>query len=514
MTKDRAMRSGKPEHEAAVRKEHGDRLDDCLIMVDREGRVVDFNDAACDLLGYSADRLIELSLPELDTGVFDHNDWKQVVTATSHAAPTWLDTVAKRMDGKEVPVRTRFSRVSHEGEDYLIAALRDLTSQKEAQRSVWQSYEQVKHAQKLDAIGRLAGGVAHDFNNLLTVIIGISELRLKDAKEEGLHADLKQVLSSAQKAADLTRQLLSFSRRHVSIQQAIRLGTIIEGMTNLLSAQFGERITVRSVAEKELGWTVADPAEIEQVVLNLAVNAKDAMPAGGILTLRAKNVPLREAVVNLYNTIPAGDYVMLSVDDTGEGMTQATLERLFEPFFTTKETGRGLGLSIVHGIVRQSGGFFAIDSAPGRGTSFQVLLPRSVPPPRWKPPEQSAAARKGTILLVEDEETVRFFVSRTLRRQGYRVLEASGGDQAIAILKSDPGAIDLLLTDVMMSGMRGPQLRDQALAIRPDLEVLFMSGYAEDRSAVNASADCFIAKPFATEELFAKVSALIRKRLG
>jgi PAS domain S-box-containing protein len=379
--------------------------------------------------------------------------------------------------------------------------------------------QQLLQAQKMEAIGRLAGGVAHDFNNLLTVITGYSDLVLgRLAGGDPNRADIEEIRQAGKRAADLTRQLLAFSRRQVLSPKPVNLNKVMQDMEKLLRRVIGEDIELVIRLDDSLGLAVADPGQLEQVILNLAVNARDAMPEGGRLTLATENVDFDpEATIHEWG-LARGPYVSLSVSDTGSGIDEAVLERIFEPFFTTKGPGRGtgLGLATVYGIVRQSGGQITVDSQPGAGTAFRILLPRT---------RQVADAASGlalspapprgseTILLVEDEAAVRALLSRYLRQRGYTVYEAADGVEALEIAaRRTKDVIHLLLTDVVMPRMGGVELAERLQAERPGVKVVFMSGYAGDQlgDADFPPADAaFVQKPFSTERL----SHLVREVL-
>jgi PAS domain S-box-containing protein len=374
--------------------------------------------------------------------------------------------------------------------------------------------EQLRQAQKMEAVGRLAGGVAHDFNNLLTAIIGyaqLTQLRLEPASP--LHNDVTEIIKAGQRAAALTGQLLAFSRKQVIQPKVVDLNALIADLQNLLGRLIGEDIELIAQPDIALGRIKADPGQIEQVVVNLAINARDAMPTGGRLTITTSNVTLAEGVLNT----PAGDYCMLAVNDTGCGMDRQTLSHIFEPFFTTKEQGKGtgLGLSTVYGIISQSGGSIQVESEPGRGTTFKVYLPRVVAADeeaRPGPASGEAAAVTGTILLVEDETVVRQLVRSILQMNGFHVIEAPNGVEALTTVQQYAGQIDLLLTDVVMPRMGGRELAEHMRQLRPATKALFMSGYTDDAVVHHGVLDAglaFIQKPFTPAALILKVRELL-----
>ncbi len=401
---------------------------------------------------------------------------------------------------------------------------RDITDRKRAEEALRESEERLQQAMKMEAVGRLAGGVAHDFNNMLTAINGHGEMLL-DALPAGspLHRDAEEILRAGKRAADLTRQLLAFSRKQVLQPRSLDLNEIVRGIESMLRRLLGEHIAFVTRPAPGLAPVLADPGQIEQIVLNLAVNARDAMPDGGTIELATANVEIGEERPPDLEELTPGSWVALSVRDTGHGMDAATLARVFEPFFTTKEVGQGtgLGLSTVYGIVKQSGGHVTARSAPGEGALFTVYLPRTTEAEaRAEASRESrprAAGGPETILVVEDERAVRSLVREILETNGYSVLEAGNADEALRAVQAYAGKIDLLLSDVVMPGMSGPSLAVKLRAMRPSIAVLFMSGYAEEpvelRGIVEKGAG-FLAKPFTLAALTRKVREVLDARAG
>jgi PAS domain S-box-containing protein len=378
--------------------------------------------------------------------------------------------------------------------------------------------ERLRQSQKMEAVGRLAGGVAHDFNNLLTVILGYSQI-LADGLPEGsrLADNTAQIKSAADRAAGITRQLLAFSRKSVLSPRVINLNDVVLNLDSLLRRLIGEDIEVRTVPANDLGSVKADPSQIEQVLMNLALNARDAMPRGGTVTLETGNVTLDGTYARDHQSVEPGRYVMLAVSDTGEGMGPETQARIFEPFYTTKEVGKGtgLGLSMVYGIVKQSGGYIWVYSEPDRGTTFKIYLPRVDQPAEVVGGDtRTPKVQRGTetILLVEDDEQLRALTSSVLGHCGYNVLVASTPEDGLAICKSTSHDIRLLVTDVVMPRMNGRQLAEQAQQIRPGMRVLYISGYTNDAIAHYGVLDpglWFLPKPYALSSLIAKVREVL-----
>ena len=375
--------------------------------------------------------------------------------------------------------------------------------------------ERLRQFQKMEAIGNLAGSIAHDFNNLLSVILGYTDLAIKAlVPSDPIAADLVEVLAAAERAKKLTSQLLAFSRKQVLEAKPLDLNAILYGMEGMLRRLLGETIELSFMTAQPLGTVKADRGQLEQVILNLCVNARDGMPKGGVLTLETANAELDASFGP--EVIPGG-YVLFGVTDTGVGMTPAVRERIFEPFFTTKEQGRGtgLGLSTVFGIVRQSGGHISVTSEPGAGTCFRTYFPRireTAESGTQAAPGRTPEGGAETILLVEDLDSVRVLVRAILARNGYHVLEAQSGEMALELAAPYAGKIHLLVTDVVMPRMTGPVLAERLRALRPELEVLFMSGYTDGAMAHHGLLEPgmeFVQKPVAPNVLLAKVREIL-----
>jgi len=378
--------------------------------------------------------------------------------------------------------------------------------------------EQLLQSQKMEAVGQLAGGVAHDFNNILTAISGYADILAEDLADNPRQLeDIEEIRKAARRAAALTRQLLAFSRKQVLEPRIINLNDVVLNLDKMLRSLMSESIELKAVLAPDLMATRADLNQLEQVIMNLAINARDAMPEGGSLTIETANVTLDQQYAARHVSVAPGDYVMVAVSDTGCGMDEKTKARIFEPFFTTKPAGRGtgLGLSTVYGIVKQTGGNIWLYSEPKKGTTFKIYLPavNALPEDIGKPaPLEPAQSGGGTVLLVEDDDQLRRLTHRALATQGYAVLEADRGGTALDIARRHKGPIDLLLTDVVMPDTNGRKLADMLRASRPGLRVLFMSGYPDGAIANHGmleSGAAYLAKPFTTEAIVRKVREVL-----
>jgi len=405
-------------------------------------------------------------------------------------------------------------------DSYLLTrAARYAIERKQAQRALRESEAQLRQSQKMEGIGQLAGGIAHDFNNLLTVINSYSDMLLGDMGFDNpfMRNGLDQIKEAGHRAALLTRQLLAFSRRQVLEPKVLDLNETVSNIVKLLRRLIGEHIGLVLCLHPALGCVKADAGQVEQIIMNLAVNARDAMPGGGELTVETMNVELDSASARAHQSLEPGSYVILAVSDTGCGMDVGTQARMFEPFFTTKEPGKGtgLGLATVYGIVKQSGGNIDVCSAPGKGTTFKIYLPRvEGEAERVKLASTPDEAIRGseTILLVEDEEMVRALAQAILERNGYTVLAARNVQDALRVIEEGNKTIDLLLTDTIMPGMNGPELAKRILAIRPAMKVLYMSGYTDKAFTSGDTWEpgpAFLQKPFTPQTLAHKVREML-----
>ncbi len=492
---------------------------DAIVVADDHGRYLAANGAAATLFGRPVEEILGLTVKDVTVdGGGAALGWTRFCAASKVRRGTYG---LRRPDGEVREVE--YAATPHFVPGKHVAILRDVTERKRLE-------EQLHQAQKMEAVGRLAGGVAHDFNNLLTAINGYSELVLAALSPgDPLHRHVEQVRKAGDRAAALTHQLLAFSRRQVLQPRVINLNGVVGDLTRMLRRVVGEDIDLRTRLAPELGNVRADPRRIEQVLMNLVVNARDAMPGGGGLVVGTQNVSLERAITigtsnevldrgcaQGHPDVAPGDYVMLSVSDTGCGMDAATLTHMFEPFFTTKGPGRGtgLGLSTAYGIVKQSGGHIFVYSEVGVGTTFKVYLPRvdETVTAAAPPLAPSAPGRDEVVLVVEDDDTVRELVATALRGHGYRALEARNGGEALLVCERPEQRIDLLLTDVIMPRMTGPELRARLGRLRPDLPALFMSGYTDDALAPHGVLEpgtAFLEKPFTPEALARAVGALL-----
>jgi PAS domain S-box-containing protein len=477
-----------------------------------EGRFLDVNPALIAMLGYGSAEEVLLLDPEKDVFANPEEHAHLIEEFRRTGRLDGIEVKWKRNDGSVVTVRISGRAVSSADEpaDVLEAIAEDVTDRRALE-------DQFRQAQKMEAVGRLAGGVAHDFNNLLMVISGYAEVILaKLPIENPLHEKGRAIQLAADRATTLTRQLLAFSRKQLLELKVVDVNAIVQDMERLLSPLIGENVELATVMAPQPTHTRADAGQLEQVLMNLVVNAKDAMPGGGKLTIETQTTVIDESHRRGPQFIRPGRYVMLSVSDTGMGMDKETQSRIFEPFFTTKEKGKGtgLGLSTVYGIVKQSGGYVMVQSEKGQGTAFHIYLPQVEGAAEKQSAAVPDAALGGneTILLVEDEESVRQLVRDTLTAKGYNVLEADGGEAGLAAAAQYAGAIDLIITDVVMPGIGGRELVQQLAQSRPAAKVLYLSGYTEDAIVSDGSIEkgtAFLQKPFSLQSLSRKVREVL-----
>ncbi|HTS35080.1 MAG TPA: PAS domain S-box protein [Candidatus Solibacter sp.] len=477
-----------------------------------EGRFLDVNPALITMLGYESTEEVLMLDPEKDVFVYPEEHNRLIEEFRHSGRMDGCEVKWKRKDGRAVTVRISGRAVSSADEpaDVLEAIAEDVTERRVLE-------DQFRQAQKMEAVGRLAGGVAHDFNNLLMVISGYTEVILTQLEvDHPLHEKGRAIQQAADRATTLTRQLLAFSRKQLLELKVVDLNAIVQDMERLLRPLIGENVELVASLMPDAGRTRADAGQLEQVLMNLVVNAKDAMPDGGKLTINTRSITMDETHRGGQTFIRPGNYVMLSVSDTGMGMDKETQSRIFEPFFTTKEKGKGtgLGLSTVYGIVKQSGGYVMVQSEKGHGTTFNIYLPRVEEAVDLNTPPVPRAAEGGseTVLLVEDEESVRQLVRETLESRGYHVVEAENGKAGLEAAAKIQESIDLLITDVVMPGMSGHELAQQLLKIRPETKVLYLSGYTEDTVVSDGgieSGTAFLQKPFTLQNLSRKVREVL-----
>ena len=496
-----------------------DSAPDALLIYEPDGRVLDANRAAERLFGRPRHQLLSSRVDALGFTVQSAEpSARGLLREPRHEEPVTLWVMTGSGERRDVELRTVSVQLS--GRPVLLATVQDISARVQAEQTKRRLEEQLHHALKLDALGRLAGGVAHDFNNLLTAIAGYAELMLRGGADISEYPSaLQEILNASQRAAGLTSQLLAFSRKQVIEPVVLSLNALLENATRMIQRLIGEDINLEFEPGAELWLVKVDRNQIEQVLINLAVNARDAMTEGGTLRVSTQNVSLYETERQelLDTDVVAGEYVLLEVADTGRGMDEETKNRLFEPFFTTKARGRGtgLGLSILYGVVKQNGGFVSVRSQLGTGTCFSIYFPRVADELKEAAPSELAvASSRGveTILLVEDEAAVRDVVGRFLQNAGYRVLARADARAAIALMESPLVTIDLLVTDVVLPGMNGKQLHQHLCVMRPGLRVLFMSGYTDDVIAKHGLVDPSISlleKPLTQAALLRAVRSVL-----
>ena len=481
------------------------------VAVHQDGLIRMVNLTGARMLGYESPEEV-VGRPTLD---FVHPDDRAVVRERIRAqvergerVPPLEERFLHR-DGHAIPVEVTAAPFTLGGRPASLVVARDISARKRLE-------EELRQAQKIEALGRLAGGVAHDFNNLLTAINGYAELLLSSLHpDDPLRTEVESILKAGQRAARLTQQLLAFGRRQVMELRVVDLNQVLEGLSGMLRRLIREDIELALSLSPGLGHVRVDVAQMEQVIVNLVVNARDAMPSGGRLTLETINVDLGENEARVLPGLSPGRYVRLTVSDTGEGIPEEVREHLFEPFFTTKEVGMGLGLASAYGIVRQFGGHIQVESEPGRGSTFHIYLPRVEEPletPAEPPAVEEWPRGRETLLVVEDDEMVRTLAARVLRAQGYRVLEARRGDEAIQMAAAFREPIHLLLTDVLVPHMSSRVLLERLRESHPEIRVLYMSGHAENlvaRHVPLGPGTPLLRKPFTPQALAQKVRIVL-----
>jgi two-component system cell cycle sensor histidine kinase/response regulator CckA len=509
--------------EQALKSYFDNAADAVFVLEIRGGRIRDCNTQACLELGYSKKELLELSAADLESRLTP----AEVETIHRHldeGRAGVVEGLHRRKDGSVFPVEIRLNSLAPDRPDLAVAVARDITERKRAEKELRESEEQLRQAQKMEAVGQLAGGIAHDFNNLLAAILGYCDLLLArpELADSSAREDLVEIKRAGERASTLTRQILAFSRRQALDPSVVSLGEVVSGMVPMLRRTLGEDVQLVTRVDPAAGWVEADTHQFEQVIMNLALNARDAMPSGGRLTLKVADVELSERFCRSHPGATPGSHVRLTVADAGFGMDEVTRGRAFEPFFTTKprERGTGLGLAMVYGTVKQSNGSVFIESRPGKGTKVKIYLPRVAPPAgegEEDLPTEGLTASTGseTVLLVEDEAALRRFVSRVLESLGYRVLAAGTAAEALQMAKKAAKPVDLLLTDVVLpGGMHGDVLARELTALQPGLPVLYVSGYPHDSIVHAGRLDegvNFLEKPFTPQALTSMVRSLLER---
>ena len=490
---------------------------DAFVGMDAHGIITDWNPRSEAIFGWSrmeavGRNLAETIIPPQYREAYRRGLQQFLATGEGPVPDRRIEIAAMRRDGSEFPVELSVCPLKVGASYRFTAFIAEITERKQLEA-------QLRQAQKMEAVGQLAGGIAHDFNNLFTIVRGHSDLLLTDdpTLSQDQRDSLEQIAQAGKRAAALTAQLLAFSRRQILQPKVVDLNAVVTNMKQMLCRQIGETIKLITVLPPSLGRVTADPSQLEQVILNLVVNARDAMPRGGRLTIATGNIDLDESYVRQHAGARPGPHVRLAVSDNGTGMDKETLSHLFEPFFTTKELGKGtgLGLSTVYGIVKQSAGYISVDSEPGRGTTFTVYLPRvtdEVEAAEFVHTTAEVPLGSETVLLVEDEEMVRALARRILQTHGYNLLEAQDGFQALRLCQEYTGMIHLLVTDVVMPGMSGRAVADHLLSVRPSMKVLYLSGYTDNsivHHGVMDTGTAFLPKPFTPADLARKVREVL-----
>ncbi|MDQ3001052.1 MAG: PAS domain S-box protein [Fibrobacterota bacterium] len=496
--------------------------DGILILDETNGRIEDANPFLLELLGYSKEELLGKQLWEI--GFFKDIDANQEAFKKLKVEGyiRYEDLPLKTKQGESRDVEFVSNSYVVDVRTVIQCNIRDITERKEAERALYISEETVRQSKKMEAMGKLSGGIAHDFNNVLTAINGYASMALPMVELNGtVHNYISEIIKAGERATGMTRQLLAFSRQQILAPKVLGLNAIISDMNGMMDRLIGEAIHIRQNLAPNLGRIKADRVQIQQILMNLVINARDAMPKGGDITISTRNVISEGEFATLHPETAERNFVLLSVRDTGTGMNEETKARAFDPFFTTKQIGKGtgMGLATVQGIVEQSGGYVTLETSPGKGSTFGIYLPLTEMAEDGHPsiPAEADAGERGfeTIMLVEDEALVRTFVRTALKSYGYTVMEAHSGAEALAMIQPNHITVDLLLTDLRMPGLTGQDLAREFLVLRPDCTVLFMSGYIDELSVRNGiveggNGNRFIQKPFSP----AQVARAVREALN
>jgi PAS domain S-box-containing protein len=510
-----------------------DHVAEAMMWTDSEGQIVDVNTAASEMLDYSNDELLRMTIfqivPEFEE---DPVRWRQHWDTTKKQGSRIIETDHRTKSGRMLPVEVSINYLEYSGEEFTVAFAHDISERRRAEETLRETAAQLRQAQKMDAIGQLAGGIAHDFNNLLTTIVGYCELILGSGEgvSEPVRADVEEIKAAAERATALTRRILLFSRQQPLQSKVVELNEVVADVERLLSRTLGEHVELVTILDPDAGRVEVDVSQFEQAITNLAVNARDAMPQGGRLTIETGHIDLDDEFCALRPGMRPGIHAVLVVSDTGEGMDEDTKVRAFEPFFTTKEAGKGtgLGLTTVYGTAKQSGGGVFIYSEKGYGSAVKIYLPRVAeargalgagpdPLPAAATRAAEAPQHSETVLVVEDEDGIRHLVKRVLATRGYQVLQAATADEAVPILEDRAQEIDMLLTDVILPGsMQGGELAKRAVALRPNLPILYMSGYTHDtvlQAGRLQDGMHYLEKPFTPQALSRRVREVLDQGL-
>jgi len=490
---------------------------EAVFWLNAEGQFPYVNEQACRSLGYSREEMMRLSLWDIDAE-FTRDMWEAHWEKARKSGGARLERWHRRKDATVFPVEISSKNVAFDNQVYHISYVRDISERVNANKEREKLEAQLIQSQKMESVGRLAGGVAHDFNNMLSVILGYSELiRTKTDPNDPAAREINQIQQAAERAQHITQQLLAFSRKQVFEPKILNINELINRFEDNLSRLIGEDIALKFFPSRNIENIEFDPTQIEQILMNLAVNARDAMPAGGSLTFETANVSLDEAYCREHVGFIPGNFVQISVSDNGSGMDTETITHIFEPFFTTKKMGKGtgLGLATVYGIVKQGGGFINVYSEPGRGTTFKIYIPVSTGEiePLKEVEDRGPVAGSETVFLVEDDEMVRKVTELSLLKLGYTVLSAAGPEEALEAFPREHNKVELLITDVVMPGMNGKDLYQRLKSAKPDLRVLYMSGYTANvivNHGVLEKGVQFISKPFNMLELSRKVRLALK----